>query len=211
MWLRENVKQDGTTYYKYHVVYVDDILSISKKPEDTMKAISELYRLKDNSVAKPTRYLGAEVIEYFLPDDKYKSRWGLSSNQYVSEAIRTVELKLAKIGKALSNSVCTPLSSNSRLELDVSPLLDSTRATYYQNLIAILRWIVELGRIDMYMSPCFLLSLHPQEKVISLKHFIYSPTLRDIENLQWCLTIPFLTLMNPFSNRIIVMLKRNSL
>jgi hypothetical protein len=116
VWLREGVKHDGTTYNEYLVVYVDDILSISERPDDTMKAISELYRLEDNSVAKPTRYLGAEVIEYYLPDDKHKIRWGLSSSQYISEAIRTVELELEKVGRALSNSVNTPLSCNYRPE-----------------------------------------------------------------------------------------------
>jgi hypothetical protein len=72
-------------FTEYLVVYVDDILSISEKPEETMKAISELYRLKDNSVTKPTCYLGAEVVEYYLPDDKHKNRWGLSSIHFRSD------------------------------------------------------------------------------------------------------------------------------
>jgi hypothetical protein len=45
VWLCEGVKQDGSTYYKYLVVYVDDILSISEKPDETMKVIPQLYRL----------------------------------------------------------------------------------------------------------------------------------------------------------------------
>jgi hypothetical protein len=71
--------------------------------------------------------------------------------QYISEAIRTVELELDKVGKALSNSVSTPMSSNYRPELEVSPLLDPPRANYYQSLIGILRWIVELGRIAIHI------------------------------------------------------------
>ncbi len=34
-------------------------------------------------------------------------------------------------------------------ELDGSAELDDERATYYQSLIGILRWAVELGRIDI--------------------------------------------------------------
>lgn len=82
-------------------------------PSVTMEAISQLYHLKDNSNAKPTTYLGAQVIKFTLPDDKSKLRWGFSSHQYIAEAIKNVELELAKIDEVLSNSVSTPLSSGS--------------------------------------------------------------------------------------------------
>ncbi len=130
VWLRPAVKEDGTLYYEYLIVYVDDVLAVSQNPKLTMNAIAELYHLKDNSVAKPTRYLGANVIEYTLPNDQSKPRWGLSSQQYVTEAIRNVEFKLSKIGKCLPNAVVTPISSGYRPELDVSPLLDPIKANY---------------------------------------------------------------------------------
>jgi len=98
VWYRESSKANGMTYYEYLVVYVDDILSISDTPMDTMRSISELYRLKDNSIATPKRYLGADVVQYTLPDDASKQRWGLSSHHYISEAIKNVESELAKIG-----------------------------------------------------------------------------------------------------------------
>jgi hypothetical protein len=34
-------------------------------------------------------------------------------------------------------------------ELDESPKLDPTRANFYQSQIGIMRWCVELGRIDI--------------------------------------------------------------
>jgi hypothetical protein len=37
-----------------------------------------------------------------------------------------------------------------RPELDVSPVLGADKANYYQNLIGILQWAVELGRIDIF-------------------------------------------------------------
>jgi len=102
-------------YYEYLVVYVDDILSISDTPMDTMRSISELYRLKDNSIATPKRYLGADVIQYTL-------------------------------------------SSGYRPELDVTPLLPPEKAQYFQNLIGILRWIIELGRLDIHVHVAMLSS-----------------------------------------------------
>jgi hypothetical protein len=47
----------------------------------------------------------------------------------------------------------TPLQTSYRPELDVSPeLLQPTEAAYYQSVIGILRWIVELGRIDICLE-----------------------------------------------------------
>jgi hypothetical protein len=41
------------------------------------------------------------------------------------------------------------MEANYRPELDVSPLLTEDKANYYQSQLGILRWIVELGRIDI--------------------------------------------------------------
>ena len=52
VWYREATKPDGFAYYEYLLVYVDDILCISHKPQDTMNAIGKLYRLKDDKIAE---------------------------------------------------------------------------------------------------------------------------------------------------------------
>jgi len=57
--------------------------------------------------------------------------------------------QLKKVGKSLPKRAKTPLSSNYCLELDVSPTLDTKDSAHYQSLIGVLRWIVELGRIDV--------------------------------------------------------------
>jgi hypothetical protein len=45
-----------------------------------------------------------------------------------------------------------PMSANYRLELDFSPFLSDVATTYYMELIGILRWAVELGRIDIMID-----------------------------------------------------------
>lgn len=62
VWLRPATKPDGTTYYEYLLAYVDDILVLSTNPQNIMDGISSVYLMKDNSIGKPTRYLGADVI-----------------------------------------------------------------------------------------------------------------------------------------------------
>jgi hypothetical protein len=42
------------------------------------------------------------------------------------------------------------LQSGYRAELDTSPYCDDEEANYYQQQIGVLRWAVELGRIDIH-------------------------------------------------------------
>ena len=101
-------KENGFKYYEYVLVYVDDILILSHQPKTTMDAIVRVYRLKE-CIGKPTKYLGADIVEYYFPDDCKRCHWGLSSKQYVNEAIRTVELELSKVGKWLATKASTLL------------------------------------------------------------------------------------------------------
>jgi hypothetical protein len=76
----------------------------------------------------------------------------MSSDTYVKRAIADVISTLEEVGQRLKTKVTTPLSTNYRAELDGTPELDERRATYFQGLIGILRWIVELGRIDIMVG-----------------------------------------------------------
>ena len=53
---------------------------------------------------------------------------------------------------ALAKKVATPMTANYSPELDASGELCSKDATYYQSLIGILRWIVEMGWVDICMK-----------------------------------------------------------
>ena len=52
----------------------------------------------------------------------------------------------------MPNKADTPLTTSYRPELDVSRELNVDDAAYYQSLIGILRWIVELGRVDVCLE-----------------------------------------------------------
>ncbi len=145
--MRPNRKRNGELYYEYVAVYVDDILVIAESPKETMDCLAKLYRLKEGSVGKPTQYLGAQILEHCFPEEPQFQAWAMSSAKYVKEAVRLVEQELLKMNKCLPNRVPTPLSSGYRPELDVSPLLGDEEANYYQQLIGVLRWAVELGQI----------------------------------------------------------------
>ena len=68
----------------------------------------------------------------------------------MQEAVRNVEVyirnnKLPKLAKRAT----APLPADYHSELDTSKELDPVRAKYYQSQIGILRWAVELGRVDI--------------------------------------------------------------
>lgn len=148
VYIRPQVKPDGTKYYEYLLVYVDDIMCISHEPEVTMKAIAGLYRLKNDEVAPPDRYLGANVGKYQLPDGRWV--WSISANDYVKSAVKNLRETLKSEGRDLPmKDAERPFPKSYRPELDMSPMLDDEMANRYMHLIGVLRWACELGRIDM--------------------------------------------------------------
>lgn len=78
--------------------------------------------------------------------------WAMSATEYVKRAIEEVERELHQKDAFLPKRVETPLSSGYLPELDFSVELDSQQTNYYQGLIGVLRWIVELGRIFIYLT-----------------------------------------------------------
>ena len=73
----------------------------------------------------------------------------MSASQYTQEAVRNVEVHLKNKGMSLKKGSNSPLTTNYRPELDTSPELDVYDSSYYASLIGVLRWLVELGRIDI--------------------------------------------------------------
>ena len=74
----------------------------------------------------------------------------------------------------------TPLRPSYRAELDVSTELSTSDASYYQSLIGVLRWIVELGRVDICLectvmsSPLALPRLGHLEQVLHIFGYLKS-------------------------------------
>jgi hypothetical protein len=52
-------------------------------------------------------------------------------------------------GLSLPKRANSPTTTSYRPEIDISPELAAGEASYYQSLISILRWMVELGRVDI--------------------------------------------------------------
>ena len=98
-------------------------------------------------------YLGMGIRKVKL--DNGLDAWAASSSQSVQAAVRKVEEYIEKSNNKqwkIPNKVETPTQSTYRPELDVSEELLPSDASYYQSLIGILQWIVELGRVDVCLE-----------------------------------------------------------
>ena len=149
VWMRSAIKDsDGTLYWEYVLLYVDDVLCISTNPKFVLEnEIGKYWTLKKGSLGPPNIYLGNKVSEIVLENGV--RAWSFSSLQYVQEAVKNVELHLKKTNEKLPSFAPSPLTSNYRPEVDISSELSPREASYYQSLIGTLRWIVELGRVDI--------------------------------------------------------------
>jgi len=157
VWMRQAVKPNGFEYYEYVLCYVDDILSVSHKPMETMDGIRARFTLKDDKVEEPADYLGAQLSK--MTDGKGgKPFWSMSSEKYCKAAISNVEDRLGKEGRRLPSKCKTPMMSNYAAEMDVTAEMKSDGIQYYQELIGVLRWACEIGRVDILLETSLLSS-----------------------------------------------------
>jgi hypothetical protein len=156
VWMRPAVKPDGTTYYEYILTYVDDILCISMDPMKSMFRIQQKFKLKGDKIEPPSSYLGATLAP--LTTDNGTECWSQSPEKYVTAAVSNVGTYLAKLGKTLpgAKQCQSPFWSHYRPETDVSPELKIEGHRYFQELIGILRWACEIGRVDILLEVALL-------------------------------------------------------
>jgi hypothetical protein len=151
--IRGAVKTNGDAVYEYVISYVDDLVFQGVAPKAFMNLLGQRLTLKPGSIKEPDTYLGVDVKEFRIPnsDEPDKVRWAFESTSYVKKAIADLEKELEDVDLRLLLNTKTPLATGYRPELDLSPELGSKQLNYYHGLIGILRWICEIGRIDILM------------------------------------------------------------
>ena len=157
VWFRSAKRSNNDEYYEYVLLYTDDCLVISDRGEDILrKEIGKYFQLKEESIGPPTIYLGGNMRQVTVANGT--KAWAFGSAQYVKTAVKNVEDYLHKQGETLPNRVTTPLSNGYRPEIDISEELKPDKASYFQSLIGVLRWMVELGRVDICVEVSMLSS-----------------------------------------------------
>ena len=72
-WIGLAVKANGFEYYEFLICYVDDVSSISHYPQKTMDGIKNTFKLKNDRIKEPKKYLGADLSK--MTTDDGRVRW----------------------------------------------------------------------------------------------------------------------------------------
>ena len=129
VWMRPAMKADGSTYYEYILLYVDDALAISERAEHVLRhELGRYFELKEASIGPPKLYLGGTVRKVQL--DNGVEAWAFSSSKYVQAAIENVKryIEGSKRWK-LPGRANTPIRTSYRPELDTTPQLGPEEAS----------------------------------------------------------------------------------
>jgi hypothetical protein len=129
------------------LLYVDDVLCISHDAKSEIEKLDKYFPMKPGSIGPPDLYLGSKIKRCILPNGV--EAWGMSPTKYIHAAINNVQRYLAQKGMALPKRAATPFASGYVPETDTSALLNEEEASYMHSQIGVLRWIVELGRVDI--------------------------------------------------------------
>jgi len=148
VWRRTARKANGNRYYEYVFVYTDDIIAISEVPKGILDNMNKYFLLKIDSIKEPSRYLGATISKHLMDGDSHYT-WAIGSKEYLIESLRVVKQRIVPLNLTLKSKVTSALPSGYKPELDASDYLDDDDTILYMQLIGILRWLVELGRIDI--------------------------------------------------------------
>ena len=117
---------------------------------NVLDKINHYLPLKPDSVGDPDIYLGAKLRQTRLPNGVMA--WALSPSKYVNQAVRNCETHLKDHfdGRfSLPKGADNPFCMTHEPELDDSTPLDLDAASYFQTIIRVMRWMVEIGRIDI--------------------------------------------------------------
>lgn len=152
VYIRKGSKPNGFKYYEMLLVYVDDCLVVSHDPEKIMIDIGKEFEIKNGEYGAPEFYLGAGIEKYNVDGEEY---WSMKSDKYVKNAVQTVKDLLAEDGRELkggkrNHAGALPISY--KPELDTTRECDGEHASRFRQIIGILRWAIELGRMDILLE-----------------------------------------------------------
>ena len=139
------------------LLYVDDALVISNNAKHILEnKIGKYFNMKPGSVEPPTIYLGGHMRKITLANGA--NAWGFSSSKYVQAAVNNSKEYLATTYQKLPSKALTLIQTSYRPETDTTLELNATDSAYYQSLVGILRWMVELGHVDICLEVSMLSS-----------------------------------------------------
>ena len=135
VWMR-----DAGDCYEYVVVYVDDIFSALKNPDEFYgKLMSDPWNYKLKNVEEPKYHLGGD---FFCDKD---GTYCYGAQTYIKRMVENYRMMFGE----LPPEVHAPLDKDDHPELDESPLLGPDGIARYQSLLGAMQWTISLCRFDI--------------------------------------------------------------
>ena len=135
IWMRKR-----TDHYEYVAVIVDDLLVLSRNPDQILGPLTDVYGFELKGVGTPEYYSGADIV--FNPETGF---WEVSAKTFLARCKERLERMFDKEVKSYGS----PMAGDDHPELDDTPLLVGEEITHYQMLVGMAQWAVTLGRFDV--------------------------------------------------------------
>ena len=126
---------------------------------DVLMKIDKYFKLKPNLIGDTDIYLVAKLKKMRTANGVWA--WVNSPDRYVRESVKNMEIYLRGLNNnrwALPNKAEKPVIMGYATEMDESPVLEPDRDSYYQSLIGMVRWMVEIGKVDIITEVSLLAS-----------------------------------------------------
>ena len=157
VWIRRHATSNT---YEYVCTYVDDFMIISKDTKRIMDFFKKHFIIKSDG--PPDYYLGNDFKR------NTDGQWTVGCKKYIKDALLKVQAIHGDIPKRNN-----PCKQDTHLECDQSPLLNATEHREYQQLIGILNWIMQIGRLDIAYATVSLARFVAAPRKTHLKHALY--------------------------------------
>ena len=83
--MRSAKLDNGTEYYEYILLYVDDCLVVSEYPDHVLNRLGKYFPMKPESIGLPKLYLGGKLSTIDLPNGV--TAWAISASKYIQKCI----------------------------------------------------------------------------------------------------------------------------
>jgi hypothetical protein len=156
VWLRAATKPCGFEHCEMVLCYVDDVMVISHEPGRRTDGIKAAFKLKGDEASAPDMHLGVTLEK--KPNSKGADCWTMAPEKCIKAAIENVEKKLGGELPFSKGQCSTPMRTDCHPAEDTHTELDAEGLGCYQELIGVLRWVVEIGRLDILLETSLLSS-----------------------------------------------------
>ncbi len=123
------------------LLYVDDVLVVHHDATDVLLRLDKFFKMKPGLIGDHDVYLDVTIKQMCLANANGVMAWASSPLKYVRASVDAVTTYLTNLGDRRW--------SMPKKELDTTPTLNPELSSWYASLIGMLRWMVEIGRVDI--------------------------------------------------------------